>query len=357
MSTENVETGNAGQVAEEEERNVFGVLKRFEGRAIFFKNTSGLVGTLDHIRKAYGLEGERIDLEDEEIDFGDYTRKYKYFVLPGLGRIYTFLLQNEEMAGTYAGHLFDLNSVKKWSFILYWHPYAMNLTSIGKFKNFYPIVWHNNEDVEAYIAKKLFFNDEKELLYYMQQVQHYMEERIKTRRQYRDDSLAKKEEIREKREARREERRNDDDSGSDEKPRHREQRDRRPRDTRHRNRRSPSPRRNERTAKPQKSEKTKPTRRAAPAKQQGAWRVPQEAESDEDVFLPEQEGNESKEVNPVFQQAPPQAPFYGGLGMFQQPFFQQPIPQAPQLSAQQMQQMAALMSMWQQQQQQPPQSK
>jgi hypothetical protein len=334
-----------------------GTIKPFEYRALFLKNTSGLVGTLSLIKEAYGIEGDRIELQDEEIEFEDgSTKKFKYFEIPREGetpgRIYTFLLQNNELASRYAGDLFDLNSVKKGSWILYWHQYATQLVSMGKFKNFYPVVWHNSDEQERFIAQKMFFKDQAELMYYMYQVQKYMEERIQTRKQFRDNAIAKKEEHQQRREERNREGgdrggsdrgdnrrgpRREERGGSDEGDRPRRRDDRGERGEGRREERNDRPRRDdnrggerpnnrsrdnrggdrndnrsreehpqqnrggERNAQPPrpsqswattakgKTKQNNKPREYAPAKREGAWAIPQdEHNSEEDAYVPDQ---------------------------------------------------------------------
>jgi hypothetical protein len=375
-----------------------GTLKVFEYRALFLKNTSGLVDVLTLIKEAYGIETERIELQDEEIVFDDgSSKKFKYFEIEcgdgKMRRIYTFLLQSKELAPRYAGDLFDLNSVKKGSWILYWHPYAMQLVQLSKFKNFYPIVWHNNAEKEKYIRSKLFFNDETELRYYMWQVEKYNEERILPRKQFRDNAIAKKEEMRERREAQRDdrggsdrrERRRDSDEG-DRPRRQNDQDNRRPRneprdnrrdqprqnnrrddrqDTRQDNRPQPPRAQNNRPSqswattakgKPNNTKQSK-SHEHAPAKKEGAWHIPQEHhDSEEEPYIPDQHDSDDLETKlqqqvPVVQ-AP--MPFFGQPAIFQAPYGYSPqmpaqVP-ASQFSPAQIQQMMQIMQMMQMQQ-------
>jgi hypothetical protein len=388
-----------------------GTLKPFDYRAIFLKNTSGLVGTLSLIKESYGIEGERIELQDEEIEFDDgNVKRFKYFEIPcedgTKGRIYTFLLQNPELGPRYSGDLFDLNSVKKGSWILYCHQYTNKLFSMGKFKNFYPVVWHNNEEQERFIAQKMFFKDQAELMYYMYQVQKYMEERIQTRKQFRDNAIAKKEELQQRRDARREERggsdngersdnrrgprrdsdegdrprrdrgergndrpRRDDNRSRDDRPRRDDNRSRddRPRDNKRedrpqQNRAAQPPRPNQSwatTAKGKTKQNNKP-REYAPAKREGAWAIPQdEHNSEEEAYVPDQhDSGEETPIQsvpvPVPQQVP--MPFYGQAPAFPSPFgYPQQMPQQPQFAPQAQfnpQQLAQLIMFLQQQPQQ-----
>jgi len=183
------------QEKKSETRGAFGVLEKFPLRALFLKNSQGLISRLATVKAVYGIKTERVDLKDDIVTVGSRTIKFKYFEIPignknqnedgsmVMGRVYTFLLQDEDQAQKYAKDIFELAAIKKQSMILYIDPYVINLFSsrkleIGRFQHFLPIIWHTVEEAEKYIRNKCIFDDETEILYFLLQKQKYQTTKI-----------------------------------------------------------------------------------------------------------------------------------------------------------------------------------
>lgn len=207
----------------EQRVGAFGVLKPIDLRVIFLRGTPGLKRVLGNFQKSYNLEKEP-EMQKEAVQVSeDRSINFKYFEVDG-HRFYTFLIgkydegDDRDAVIRYGGGIYDLVATKKSGAIIYVDHDAIPLFLAfgqGRFDKFHPILLHSSEDVEKYIESKIFFQDEKELLFRMLQIQSYIEKNVtmrgafkqkEDRKQRRRDGSEDEEESREHRHRRSEDR-------------------------------------------------------------------------------------------------------------------------------------------------------